>query len=70
MRWLVPGPALDLGCGAGQVALHLQGPGCEVVGIDVSPRAVEVCRRRACRTRGFCRSPGSAGGWAPSTTCC
>src|SRR5207302_8613820 len=46
MRWLVPGRALDLGCGAGRVALYLQGLGYEVVGIDVSPRAVEVCRRR------------------------
>ena len=46
MRWLVPGRALDLGCGAGRVALYLQEQGREAVGIDVSPLAIEVCRRR------------------------
>ena len=29
MRWLVPGRALDLGCGAGRVALYLQQQGYE-----------------------------------------
>jgi SAM-dependent methyltransferase len=37
---------LDVGCGAGRIALHLQERGHEVVGIDISPLAVEVCRRR------------------------
>ncbi len=46
MRWLVPGRLLDLGCGAGRVALYLQDHGYEVVGIDVSPLAIDVCRRR------------------------
>jgi SAM-dependent methyltransferase len=46
MKHLVPGPALDLGCGAGRVELHLQSQGCPVVGIDNSPLAIEVCRRR------------------------
>jgi len=46
MGWLVPGRALDLGCGAGRVTLYLQEQGYEVVGIDVSPLAIEVCRRR------------------------
>jgi SAM-dependent methyltransferase len=36
MRWLVPGRALDLGCGAGRAVLYLQGLGYQVVGIDVS----------------------------------
>ena len=43
---LVRGRVLDLGCGAGRVGLHLQSRGHEVVGIDVSPLAVEIAQRR------------------------
>lgn len=49
------GRVLDVGCGAGRVALYLQDRGREVVGIDVSPLAVEVCRRRGV---GDCRLMG------------
>jgi SAM-dependent methyltransferase len=42
----VRGRALDVGCGAGRVALYLQQRGLEVVGIDVSPLALRVCRLR------------------------
>jgi SAM-dependent methyltransferase len=42
----VRGRVLDLGCGAGRVALHLQDRGLDVVGVDVSPLAAEVARMR------------------------
>jgi SAM-dependent methyltransferase len=40
------GRVLDLGCGAGRVSLHLQNRGLQVVGVDVSPLAIEVARAR------------------------
>ena len=42
----VRGRVLDLGCGAGRVGLHLQSRGHDVVGIDVSPLAVEIAGQR------------------------
>src|SRR5436190_16875600 len=39
-------PVLDLGCGAGRVALYLQALGFRVTAVDNSAGAVEVCRRR------------------------
>jgi SAM-dependent methyltransferase len=50
----VRGRTLDVGCGGGRVCLHLQKRGQEVVGIDVSPGAVEVCRRRGVRDVRLC----------------
>jgi SAM-dependent methyltransferase len=40
------GRVLDVGCGAGRVALHLQSRGIDVVGADASPLAVEASRRQ------------------------
>jgi SAM-dependent methyltransferase len=45
----VRGRTLDLGCGAGRVALHLQGDGIDVVGVDSSPLAVRAARAMGVR---------------------
>lgn len=52
----VRGRVLDIGCGAGRVALWLQLRGFDVTGIDLSPTAVEVCKLRGltkCSTMGL-----------------
>lgn len=40
------GKVLDLGVGAGRAALYLQSRGCDVLGLDISDKALEVCRLR------------------------
>jgi SAM-dependent methyltransferase len=40
------GNILDVGCGAGSHTLYLQNKGFSVKAIDISPRAVEVCKLR------------------------
>ena len=42
----VRGRVLDVGCGAGRHSLEAERRGLGVVAIDISPGAVEVCRRR------------------------
>lgn len=42
-----PGPVADLGCGPGPHALALARRGYDVIGVDGSPRMVEVARTRA-----------------------
>lgn len=43
------GRVLDIGAGAGRHSLYLQAQGLEVLGIDNSPLAVEVCQQRGLR---------------------
>ncbi|HET8678842.1 MAG TPA: class I SAM-dependent methyltransferase [bacterium] len=42
----VKGRVLDIGCGAGRHALHLQHEGFFVQAVDVSPLAIRVCKLR------------------------
>jgi len=46
---LARGKVLDIGCGGGCVALHLQEKGLDVAGIDISPLAIKVCKARGLR---------------------
>jgi SAM-dependent methyltransferase len=43
---LAKGRVLDVGAGGGRVSLHLQDKGVDVLAIDISPLAIEVCKRR------------------------
>lgn len=40
------GKIVDIGCGAGRHSLYLQDKGFDVLGIDSSPLAVKVCKKR------------------------
>jgi len=42
----VKGRVLDIGCGAGRHSLYLQKKGFDVLGIGISPLAIEVCKAR------------------------
>ena len=46
---LVHGRVLDIGCGAGRHSLEAERRGLSAVAIDISPGAVEVCRRLGVR---------------------
>lgn len=40
------GRILDIGCGAGRHSLYLQDNGLKTTGIDTSPLAIKICKRR------------------------
>jgi len=42
----VKGKVLDIGCGAGRHALFLQNKEFDVTGVDISPLAIKVCKKR------------------------
>jgi SAM-dependent methyltransferase len=44
---LLPGRALDLGCGLGRASLYLARLGWQVDGVDFVPQAIETARQRA-----------------------
>ncbi len=53
----VHGRVLDVGCGAGRVALHLEPRGHDVVSIDIAPGALRTARERGVRdVRGMAAS--------------
>ncbi|MFO7791511.1 MAG: methyltransferase domain-containing protein [Candidatus Saliniplasma sp.] len=43
---LAQGKVLDIGCGAGKHSIYLQKKGLDVIGIDISPLAITVCKER------------------------
>ena len=43
------GRVVDIGCGAGRHSLYLQKKGFDILGVDKSPLAIEVCRLRGMR---------------------
>jgi SAM-dependent methyltransferase len=43
---LATGRVLDIGCGGGRHSLYLQQRGFRVLGVDISPLAIRVCRLR------------------------
>jgi ubiquinone/menaquinone biosynthesis C-methylase UbiE len=45
----VKGKVLDIGCGIGRVALHLQNLGFQVVGVDLAPGAIDACKHLGLR---------------------
>jgi len=46
-------PALDLATGTGDIALLLQARGARTVGLDVTPRMIELARRRSANGQAF-----------------
>jgi SAM-dependent methyltransferase len=61
---LVRGRVLDVGCGAGRVALYLQEKGFKVTGLDNSPGAIAVCKKRGVK-RTLLMGLGDAGKLRP-----
>lgn len=51
---LLKGKGLDVGCGGGKHSLELQARGCDILGMDNSPLALEVCRLRGLKKTLLC----------------
>jgi SAM-dependent methyltransferase len=50
------GPELELGCGTGRVLIPTARAGVDIVGLDLSPGMLQVCRRRAAAEADIVRS--------------
>jgi len=61
---VVPGPALEVGCGTGTNALWLAQRGFDVLGVDVSPLAIDQARARLSTP-----APAPAPASAPAPRC-
>jgi SAM-dependent methyltransferase len=53
--WVLPGDAVDLGCGAGNYAVWLAAHGFEVTGFDISPEALALAQKLAEKLGVSCR---------------
>ena len=62
------GRTLDIGCGAGRHALHLQDRGLEVIATDVSPGAIHVCRQRGVKQARLVAVTRIPARWGPFDT--
>jgi SAM-dependent methyltransferase len=49
-----PGRAVDFGCGGGNYSIYLARHGFDVTGVDISPTAIGIARRRAARQKARC----------------
>ena len=47
---VLPCRTIDLGCGAGNYAIYLAGLGFDVTGVDSSPTAIKIARRKCKKT--------------------
>jgi SAM-dependent methyltransferase len=52
---LQPGRVLDVGCGTGTHACWLAEQGFDVLGVDISPRAIDLAGKRATSSSSRCR---------------
>jgi SAM-dependent methyltransferase len=50
------GPVLELGCGSGRVLIPTARAGIEITGLDLSPRMLDVCRKRLAAESGDVQS--------------
>jgi SAM-dependent methyltransferase len=49
-----PGRAVDFGCGGGNYSIYLARQGFDVTGVDISPTAIGIARRRAAQQGARC----------------